>query len=73
MEAISYVIYDETGALQGSYMNWVIPPEHEGHYILCDEHIRLWWVYYRANAARDGVELIPVAPPEDPPVEPDPV
>lgn len=64
---ITYVIYDEDGNLQGYYIQ-VLRPEHESAYIQIAPDspcTNMTWFNYRANAARDGVELIP-------PPEPDP-
>lgn len=56
---ISYVTYDEAGNLTGGYLQ-ALHPEHAGAYIIVSDDIRLNWPNYRANAARDGVELIEV-------------
>lgn len=70
---ITYVTYDEAGNLTGFYIQELQPAHEAMHIVLADaaDNFYMWWPMYRANAARDGVELIP--PPEDPPVEPDPV
>jgi hypothetical protein len=61
MEAIGYVTYQPDGALDGCYLQ--VPPEdHTARMIAVDDATRAAWVNYRANAARDGVELIPPAP-----------
>jgi len=54
---INYVTYDEDGNLTGGYLQ-ALRPEHANCYIEVSEYIRLEWPNYRANAARDGVELI---------------
>lgn len=62
MAVISYVTYDEFGNLTGLY-NQELQPEHANCYIqIQDPDFTFWavWVNYRANAARNGVELIPV-------------
>jgi hypothetical protein len=65
-----YVIYDPVnGALLGGYIQDLVP-EHESIHIEVDYEITQWWFRYRANAARDGVELIPVVPIDpNPPVQ----
>ncbi len=68
MAIIDYVTYDiATGDLTGSYSQ-ELQPEHENCYIIVTEAQRSDWTSYRANAARDGVELIPpvIAPPQIP-------
>ena len=62
---ISYVTYDEEGNLTGFY-NQKLQPEHADCYIKVDDpDFTFWmvWTDYRANATRDGLELIP---PPDP-------
>lgn len=69
-----YVIYDESGTLTGSYLQ-ILRPEHAAAYCPIPMDITWQWVFYRMNAARDDIELIPVEPPvdpEDPPVDPEP-
>lgn len=61
-EPIGYVTYQPDGALDGCYLQ-VPPDEHTGCMIEVDEATRAAWVNYRANDARDGVEMIPPAPP----------
>jgi hypothetical protein len=57
---MEYVTYDPaTGNLTGSYMQDLLP-EHEAFHIEVSYEVRLNWCAYRANAARDGVELAPV-------------
>lgn len=58
---MDYVTYDETGALTGAFMQDMLA-EHEDCHIAVDPLQRVNWVAYRANAARDGLELIPAAP-----------
>lgn len=60
-DVLSYVTYQPDGTLDGSYLQ-APPEEHVGRMIVVDEPTRAAWVQYRANAARDGVELIPPAP-----------
>lgn len=55
---ISYVTYTEDGTLDGSYVQ-VPPDDHIGRMIEVDDETRASWVLYRANEARDGVELAP--------------
>jgi hypothetical protein len=60
MEAIGYVTYQPDGALDGCYLQ--VPPEdHVDRMIVVDDATRAAWVNYRANAARDGVEPIPLS------------
>lgn len=67
---MDYVTYEkDTGSLTGGYSQ-DLQPEHADCYIQVTEDQRSSWVLYRANAARDGVELIPAAPPAPPPVPP---
>lgn len=72
MPFMSYVVYDETGELIGGFLQDNIPAPHVGWLIFVDERTRMNWPLYRANAARDGVELIEASAPEDPPVDPEP-
>jgi hypothetical protein len=65
MEKISYVTYQPDGALDGSFIQ-VPPDEHIGRMIVVGDAIRADWPLYRANVARDGVELLPPAPPPTP-------
>jgi hypothetical protein len=58
----SYVTYDSTGKLIGSYLQ-AVQPAHEAAHIIVADAERLAWVNYRANAARDGIELVPVVAP----------
>lgn len=62
-----YVAYDVDGTLTGCYIQ-VLAPEHVDCFIAVDDSYVWTWTGYRANAARDGVELIPPEPtlPEDP-------
>lgn len=57
-EIIYYVTYDADGHLTGCY-NQVLRPEHADCYIIVPDDFWMVWVDYRANAARDGVELTP--------------
>jgi hypothetical protein len=60
---MNYVIYDPTtGALTGGYLQ-DLTPEHEAAHIPVTAELRLDWCAYRANAARDGVEIAPVIMP----------
>ncbi len=59
----SYVTFDpETGALTGGYLQDPLP-EHADFAIEVSNELRLAWPNYRANAARDGLELLPPAAP----------
>lgn len=59
---MSYVTYDDAGNLTGAFLQ-AVQPEHEAKHIIVTDFERLTWVNYRANMARDGVELAPEAPP----------
>jgi hypothetical protein len=54
-----YVTYDADGTLSGCYLQ-ELPA---AGYILADESIVTLWPLYRANDARDGLELIPLSDP----------
>jgi hypothetical protein len=62
-QPFDYVVVDpNTGALLESCYQ-VPPPAHaDAVKILVTAHVRENWLQYRANAARDGVELIPPTP-----------
>ena len=60
----NYVTYTDAGKLDGAYQQ-VPAAEHIDHMIFVDEAVRLNWTLYRANAARDGVEINPPVPPAD--------
>ena len=63
-QPLSYVTFDPlTGALTGSYLQ-ALHSDHGDNHIVVDETKRGAWVNYRANEARDGVELIPPADPD---------
>lgn len=53
-----YVTYDEAGNLTGCYLQDVLD-EHAGCHIEVDEQLARCWAMYRANSARDDVELAP--------------
>lgn len=57
-----YVTYDDASMLTGSYFQ-LLHPDHAANYIAVDEETRAHWSTYRANEARDGVDLLPPAPP----------
>ncbi|MDB5937551.1 MAG: hypothetical protein JWQ01_4895 [Massilia sp.] len=59
----SYVTYDASGKLNGSFLQ-AIQPEHEAAHIIVTDAQRLAWVNYQANAARDDIELAPVVTPQ---------
>ena len=61
-QPFGYVTYDDAGALTGSYFQ-LLHPDHAANYIAVDEETRAHWSTYRANEARDGVELLPPEPP----------
>lgn len=60
-QPLRYVTYDASGNLTGCYLQ-ELQPEHADCYITFPEELVMEWTNYRANAARDGIELIP--PPE---------
>lgn len=55
---MNYVTYDETGKLVGSFFQQVLP-EHRGNFIPVTPEERLNWNAYRANEARNGIEIAP--------------
>lgn len=57
MTPIRYVTFNDDGTLDGCYLQ-VPLAEHSGRYIEVAESIKFDWVRYRANEARDGVELL---------------
>lgn len=57
----SYVTYDDAGHLTGAFLQDV-QPAHEACYIEVSSEQRINWPLYRANAARNGLELIPHTP-----------
>jgi hypothetical protein len=62
-----YVTYLPDGTLDGCFLQ--VPPEdHVDRMIVIDETQASAWVNYRANEARDGVELVQPAPPAPPEV-----
>jgi hypothetical protein len=56
-----YVTYTEDRNLDGCYLQ-TPPDDHVGRMIVIDEDQAGAWVSYRANEARDGIELAPVLP-----------
>lgn len=58
---MNYVTYDQNGKLTGAYLQ-DLHPSHANNHIEVTDAVRLNWVQYQANAARDGVELAPVVP-----------
>lgn len=62
---VRYVTFDSDGALDGCYCQ-VPGGDHVERMIIVDEAIAASWPLYRANEARDGVELAPSAPPAPP-------
>ncbi|WP_292041431.1 hypothetical protein [Massilia sp. UBA6681] len=65
-QPFGYVTYDDAGKLTGSYLQ-VLHPDHADCHIPADEVQRAAWVNYRANEARDGLELMPVKEPTEMP------
>jgi hypothetical protein len=64
-DIIGYVTYLPDGSLDGCYDQ--LPTEdHQTRMIEVGDDVRAAWVNYRANDARDGVELVPPAPPAPP-------
>jgi len=62
MDNQRYVTYLPDGTLDGCYLQ--VPPEaHADRMIVIDEELAGVWVNYRANEARDGLELVPMLPP----------
>jgi hypothetical protein len=57
-----YVTYDSAGNLTGAYIQ-DLHPDHELNHIEVTQEQHAEWYLYRANAARDGVELAPVVAP----------
>jgi len=57
----SYVTYAADGRLTGAYLQDPAP-DHESRIEVSDS-VRINWPLYRANEARDGVELAPVNQP----------
>lgn len=62
-----YVTYLPDGTLDGCFMQEPAA-EHIGRMIDIDDVISVTWASYRANTARDGVELAPPAPAPQPQV-----
>ena len=56
-----YVTYLADGTLDGCYLQAAVA-EHVERMIVVDEAVATKWVAYRANNARDGVEMIPALP-----------
>jgi hypothetical protein len=61
MDIQRYVTYQPDGSLDGCFLQ-TPPGDHAARMIIIDEAQATAWVNYRANAARDGLELIPPAP-----------
>ena len=61
---ITYVTYDEAGNLTGYYIQEVQPAHADNYIQLVGYPPEFYTVMfdYRANAARDGIELIPTEP-----------
>jgi len=57
---MNYVTYDNTGKLTGAYEQ-DLHVEHADCYIEVTADQRASWTAFQANAARDGIELIPPA------------
>lgn len=62
---MNYVTFDEDGNLTGSYQQDLHPDHADSHIEVSDEQRRNW-VQYQANAARNGLDLIPPKQPEPP-------
>lgn len=59
---LSYVAFDPgTGGLLGGFLQ--VPVDGHDHLIEVPDDVRLNWLAYRLNEARDGVELAPPPPP----------
>jgi hypothetical protein len=64
-QPVRYVTYQPDGTLDGCYLQ--VPGEdHLTRMIIIDEAQAAAWVTFRANEARDGVELAPPTAPADP-------
>jgi hypothetical protein len=61
MTTVRYLTYTDDGILDGCYLQ-VPPEEHISRMIIVDEDLAANWVNYRANEARDGVELAQAVP-----------
>lgn len=57
-----YVTYDEAGNLTGCYLQ-ALPLEHGKSFLQVSEDIAHSWVAYRMNAARTGLEQVPIRAP----------
>lgn len=66
-QPVRYVTFDADGTLDGCYLQAPLE-EHVARLIVIDETLAGAWVNYRANEARDGIELAPPAPPAPIPV-----
>jgi hypothetical protein len=64
-EIVLYVTYAPDGALDGCYRQ-VPGGDHVQRMIVIDEATAINWPHFRANDARDGVEIAPPAPPSPP-------
>jgi hypothetical protein len=64
-QLVGYVTFLPDGSLDGAYLQ-VPPADHVDRMIVVDESTRASWVLYRANATRDGLELVPPPPPSMP-------
>lgn len=64
---MDYVTYDKTGALTGAYLQDLLP-EHAQNYFEVGADQRMNWPSYCMNSTRDGLELLPPAPPPPIPV-----
>lgn len=56
-QPLRYVTFTPGGALDGCYLQ-VPPDEHADRMLVIDESFAPVWVNYRANAMRDGLELL---------------
>lgn len=66
-QPLRYVTYAKDGTLEECLLQ-VPREEHVGRMIVIDEALAPEWVNYRANEARDGLELLPPAEPAPTPV-----
>jgi hypothetical protein len=66
-QPLRYVTFDANGSLDGCYLQ-VLPEAHADCMIVIDEERAANWVNYRANEARDGIELAPPVPPAPAPI-----
>nr|WP_315401798.1 hypothetical protein [uncultured Duganella sp.] len=57
-----YVTFDANGELLGAFIQELQPADSDRYIEIFDDAVYQNWTAYRANAARDGLELAPVGP-----------